>query len=261
MKITKEFLDTIYARYHKAGTIEGPKGDPVQFLHQFKDKRDIEIVGLIAALFAYGRVEKIIENISGILKATDNKPYKFASTYTLARGEKLFKDFYYRFNKKEEIIFLFYLLNRIYKEHDSMEDFFTGGGETVYDILIRLHDNILAHFPVCGVKNTCGFKFLFTTPETGSACKRMNLFLKWMVRKDGIDRGIWTKLRPSDLVIPLDTHIYNFSRKNGIITRKAADWKTAMEITEFLRKMDPADPVKYDLSICRYMMAGMLKIK
>lgn len=237
IKVTKRHLDALVRKYE---TVDFIQDDPIQFPHRFDLKQNIEISGFISAAFAYGNRKKIIENLEGIHSSIGESPYEFILNFDIDRDAMLFRGFCYRFNKEEDILNLFMLLKNIYARFDSMEDaFLQGYSEEDYNIKQSLINFV----------EFLGYSKLIPSPKNGSACKRLNLFLKWMVRKGPVDLGIWEKIPASKLIIPLDTHVAKISRLWGLTERKADDWRTAEEITDNLKLFDPEDPAKYDFAI------------
>lgn len=239
--------------------------DPVEFPHRYKDKEDIEIAGFIAALFAYGRVELFKPVIEKILTRMGKSPYDFLLNFKPSRlgGEsnsyrRLFEGLYYRFQKEEDIIKLLILMSLLLQRHNSIEDafckFYKPEDEDTFNAIEGFSRYCLGL-----LKNTKGLRQLFPLPSGGSACKRMNLFLRWMVRKDEIDLGIWKGIPKNKLIIPLDVHIARISMKLGLTKRKTPDMKMAREITSALKRLDPEDPLKYDFVLCHTGMMNSNK--
>ncbi|MEI7475722.1 MAG: TIGR02757 family protein [bacterium] len=244
----KDFLDELVIKYEVSEFI---KDDPVQFPHKFQDFKDIEIAGLIASSFAYGKRDKIIETVNKILIVMENEPYNFVNNFNIEKDAKLFEGFCYRYNSGGDIILLIESLRKAYNEYNSLEKLFLKEySEEHKNIKPALNSfvNELRDFAPDGY-NPKGFYFLLPSPLRESACKRLNLFLKWMVRKQPVDLALWKSVKPSQLIMPLDVHVAKQSRKLGLTQRKADDWKTAEEITDRLRQFDAEDPVKYDFAI------------
>lgn len=236
-EIKKEF-DELTLKYETPDFIIK---DPVQFPHRFSKKQDVEISGLIASCLAYGKREKIIEAIEEIHLLIQNEPYNFCRNYTKSEA-KLFKKFKYRYTKGEDIAMLFGGIAKVVKKYSSLEELFlkyhNAQDDTVKEGLVGFISEML----------DCD-NYLLPCPTRKSACKRLNLYLKWMVRKPPVDLGVWHGVDASKLVIPLDVHVGNVARQRGILSRKANDWQSAYEITEFLRKLDVTDPTKYDFAL------------
>lgn len=248
----KELLDRLYQEYH-ADYIHT---DPVWTVHRFERKEDREIVGFISSSLAYGQVRQIQRAIDSILKSMGNRPYRFIMNFDPVREEG-FARFRHRFTTGREVKLLIYLLKRIFDNYGSIEAFYmVGYREEDRDIKPSLISFVERSYAVLGGRLTHGFRFLLPSPAKGSACKRLNLFLRWMVRSDRIDLGVWRGIPPAKLIIPLDTHIARISRALRLTERKTPDWKMAEEVTERLKLLDPEDPLKYDFPLTRL---GILK--
>lgn len=259
----KQTLDRFYHEYNFK---ERLKHDPIEFPHRYSRREDIEMAGFIASSFAYGKVGLFKPVVEKILAAAGKHPAGFFANFNLRKDARYLKDISYRFNKEKDILCLAYLLHSVLKEWGSLRDLF-------YHHYDPEHDDIqmaLTGFVDCFLNvNTravygndgqpSGLTQLFPHPEKGSACKRMNLFLRWMVRTKDIDLGIWSSIPPSKLIIPLDTHISRIARCLGLTQRKASDWRTAREITEMLKQYDPRDPLKYDFALCHQGISGLCK--
>ena len=222
---------------------------------------DIEIAGIISSVFAYGNVKQIIKTLEKIHNIMQNKPYEFVSNYSFENGLEVFQNIKHRFFTSEDIARFFNALNKSYKKYGSLNNMFLvlfkENNEDLKGAL-SLFSNQLTEFAVDNVKISLGIKFMFPDPFKGSACKRMNLFLRWMVRKDELDFGLWNEIPASKLIIPVDTHVAKICKQLKLTKRKNVSWKMAEEITENLRKYDPVDPVKYDFAVCHI---GMRKLK
>lgn len=234
--------------------------DPLEFLHIYKNYYDIEIAGIISSTFAYGNVKQINRSLTEIHSIIDHKPYEFVLNYNFSTDKKLFKNVVHRFYNSEDIAKFFYALNRIYVTYNSLKYFFLlyyfHEEKNLKTSISFFSKNILKIIDLKG-DISAGIKFMFPDPFKGSACKRMNLFLRWMIRKDELDLGLWNEIPPSKLVIPVDTHVARICRSLGLTKRKNISWQMAEEITNNLKKYDPIDPVKYDFAICHIGMRGM----
>jgi len=239
----KDFLDEKVDLYNQANFISD---DPIVIPHRFQKKQDIEIAGLFAATLAWGLRKTIINKCSELLGMMDNAPHDFILNHT-DDDLKPFLDFKHRtFNATDTLYFISFL-QRHYQQHDSLEDAFVTGNHTGGELgLSNFHQVFFDHedAPHRTKKHV-------STPVRKSACKRLNMYLRWMVRTDnqGVDFGIWNKINPSDLICPLDVHVERTARKLGLLNRKQSDWKAAIELTDELKKLDPLDPVKYDFAL------------
>lgn len=252
----KDTLDALYA----ARSQQHLQNDPLSFCHRFQDPCDQEIAGLIASSFAYGNVKIILRSLETIFAIIGPAPRRFVENFDPAEGLRLFKGFKHRFNDCRDLCALLLAIRTVLDEADSIEAFFLAGLHPASaDITLALNDfsAALLDFDYSPVFGTAApppgsyFRFFFPAPASGSACKRLCMYLRWMARPaDGIDLGIWPSIPPAKLIIPVDAHIQRICRLLGFTDRKQADWKMAQEITASLRKLDPQDPVKYDFSIC-----------
>lgn len=247
MTVFKEKLENLYLSYkHKFSS-----KDPVWILHRFKDEKDIELIGLITSAFAYGSVEQINLFIEKLLKNTGNKPYEFTINFQKRKDKKYLKDLNYRFNTSADIVSMFDSLKNNIKEFSSLKNLFMSDYHKDDENIIRALANFTGKLNA-NRKQPGGryYHYLFSNPLNGSTCKRMNLFLRWMVRKDEIDPGLWSEVHTSKLIMPVDVHIARISKALGLVNRKSIDLKFAVELTEKLKDFDPADPVKYDFALC-----------
>lgn len=247
-KLTLEILEKIYERY----TIKELVGtDPVMFLHEYSDKKDLEIVGLVAAALAYGRVAQIQRDVALVLNKMDGSPRKFVEAAKEEKLRKEFKGFKHRFTTGDEIAALIFAMRRAIEEFGGLEETLAAG--------MRDEDGDLLNGLIFFANKLRSYakttpSSLISDASKGSACKRLNLYLRWMVRDADVDFGCFKTIDKSKLIIPLDTHVYRFSHTYSLTARKAADLKCALEITNELRKFSPTDPVKYDFAITRLCM-------
>jgi uncharacterized protein (TIGR02757 family) len=235
--------------------------DPLQFLHLFKDEKDIELVGLIASIFAYGNVKQIENTLKKLMIIFNGRPYRFIRKLNSENLKKL-NGIKHRFYSEDDVKKLLIILIKEIKNYKSIKQIFLQGynisDENVKNGISNFSNHFINSFIETFGEVSDGIKFMFPLPEKGSACKRMNLFLRWMIRKDELDFGLWKEIPASKLVIPVDTHIARISRKLNLTKRKNADWKMAEEITGKLKRFNPEDPVKYDFAICHI---GIRKLK
>jgi uncharacterized protein (TIGR02757 family) len=244
----KEKLEYHYKAFDKSKL----EPDPLQFPYLFKDNRDIEVMAFIASVFAYGNVKQIINSLNRFLDISNNQPFKFIQEFSLVKT--VTSKFIHRFYSSKDILHLFMLLHLAYKEFGSLKKLFLAGytprDENLKNAITYFNKYFLEKaFKEFGTLNK-GIIFMFPLPEKGSACKRINLFLRWMVRKDDLDFGLWNEIPTSILVIPVDTHVARICRQLKLTKRKNVSWQMAEEITNNLKKFDSEDPVKYDFAIC-----------
>ncbi len=253
----KEKLDSLYLKYQKRFS----SADPVWVLHRLSGPGDIEIMGLIAASYSYGQVGQINLFTEKLLSRISNKPYEFTINFTKRKDKKFLEGLNYRFNTYEDLAKLFGTLSEAVREHGSLKNLFLKGfkpeSANTADALMQFISDL--HSRSHDINGTAGsnFNYLLPNPVNKSTCKRMNLYLRWMVRKDQIDTGIWGEIDKSKLIIPVDVHVARVSKKLGLVKRKSVDLKFALELTETLKKFDKEDPVKYDFSLCHIGIEGI----
>jgi uncharacterized protein (TIGR02757 family) len=244
----KEFLDSKADQYNRPLFIER---DPISIPHQFSRKQDIEIMGFWAAVLAWGQRPVILKKSNELVTLMDGAPYDFIRNHEES-DLKRFLSFKHRtFNATDALYFL-HFFHQYYQENDSLEDAFIPAGadqltaQPVEPALIAFHDRFCCDpfFPDRTRKH-------IATPARNSSCKRLLMFLRWMVRRDdrGVDFGIWTRLQPNQLIIPIDVHVNRVARQLKLLNRPQTDWKAALELTETLRQFDSGDPVKYDFAL------------
>lgn len=257
----KDTLNRFYSEYDFS---ERLVHDPIEFPHRYSDPKDIEVVGFIASSLAYGKVGLFKRVIEMILEPFGEHPSEFLMDFSLNRDAGFLKGINYRFNREEDMVCLVYMLGSVLREWGTLKKlfyhFYNDEDKDIKNALtgfVNYFYNIDTS-PVYGTDiKPYGLKQLFPSPQKGSACKRMNLFLRWMVRSKDIDFGIWDNIPPNKLIIPLDTHIARISKCLGLTGRASADWKMAKEITASLREFDPVDPLKYDFALCHQGISGL----
>jgi uncharacterized protein (TIGR02757 family) len=223
--------------------------DPLQLVLRYSNSRDQEIAGLLAGAFAYGRADIVVANVGRVLDRMLPSPYEYLVKLDRSEARRRFAGFVHRFHKTPELIDLLTRIANAIREHGTLGDLF----RLCYDDRDSDIGPSLTRFveALIGSRKTKALDYLLTSPANGSACKRMNLFLRWMVRRTPPDLGIWSFVDPAKLVMPVDTHIHRIATFLGINDRKTADWKSARAITDRLALFDRADPVRYDFAICR----------
>jgi uncharacterized protein (TIGR02757 family) len=241
-KELKKLLDQKVGYYNQPSFI---KDDPISIPHRFTKKQDIEIAGFFAAVFAWGNRITIINKANELMALMDHAPHAFCTGHQPADLKKLLHFKHRTFNATDLLYFIdFFKMH--YAGHKSLETAFTRHGNTIDQMLTGFHHYFfsLEHIPARTRKH-------IATPERNSSCKRLNMYLRWMVRQDdkGVDFGLWKKISPSKLICPLDLHVARVAKRLQILDRKQADWQAAAELTDQLRMMDPQDPVKYDFAL------------
>ena len=242
--ITKTELDKLVEKYENEDFI---KDDPIQFIHRGKNKEESELYGFISSLFAYGNRKLFIKTLNEIFKRTNYD----ISNYIKNGDFKNLQGIGYRFSKDYDIIPMFNILHKLYTESRGLEELFAYSytpdrGEDYDHYLEKVAD----YFYARAQKNAGqGFYHMIPNPKKGGAMKRMNMFLRWMVRKSPVDIGIWNFMKPADLYIPLDVHVARQSREMGLLTRKSNDYRAVKELTQKLKEYCFDDPVKYDFAM------------
>jgi uncharacterized protein (TIGR02757 family) len=249
-ELLKERLDTLAATFD-VSTISP---DPLELVLRFDEPLDQEVAGLVAAAFAYGRAETIVANMGVVLARMTPSPYRYLQTFDPREAAKRFAGFSHRFHKTPELVAFLGRLAYVVKEHGSLgalfEKCYDANDADIAGTLSRFVNAVRGTEELRGTRGTL-LQYLLTSPEDGSACKRMNLYLRWMVRRTAPDLGLWTFVDPAKLVMPVDTHIHRIATFLGLNDRKSADWKAARALTDRLAAFDAADPVRYDFALCR----------
>lgn len=240
----KDFLDEKVLQYNNPTFLET---DPLGIPHQFSRKEDIELSALLIATIAWGQRKSIIQNGNRLMELMDNAPFDFITTHT-KKDLKRFEGFVHRTFNAQDLLFFIENLQRLLKEHNSLENIFCNtlnSTHTGFDAIQQYRDKMLALDPENRAKKH------MSNPAQNASSKRLNMFLRWMVRdaKTGVDFGIWKQLKPAQLLMPLDVHTGNVGRTLGLLTRKQDDRKSVEELTAALRQFDAQDPVKYDFAL------------
>jgi uncharacterized protein (TIGR02757 family) len=241
--LTINQLNKLVAKFNTTKFIDN---DPISIPHQYQVKQDIEISGLVAALFAWGLRKTIINKSNDFLGRMGGSPYEFILNFKPS-DLKVFQSFRHRTFSGDDAISLLYFLQRWYQQNSSLEEFFINKKEDVVFHGLAEMSNYFQKLPSTLKRSHRHI----ASPERNSACKRLNMFLRWMVRSNetGVDFGLWTQIKPADLIIPLDVHVVRSALKLKLIENDKANWKTALALTERLREFDPHDPVKYDFAL------------
>jgi uncharacterized protein (TIGR02757 family) len=225
--------------------------DPLELVLRYRSPLDQETAGLIAAAFAYGRADTIVANLGVVLTRMTPSPYRYLQTFDAREATRRFAGFAHRFHKTPDLVLFLASIAAVIRTHGSLGNLFRACyGPADADIAPTLVRFVSAIREAAG-KPTPALQYLLTSPEDGSACKRMNLYLRWMVRRTAPDVGVWPFVDPSKLVMPVDTHIHRIATFLGLNDRKTADWKAARQLTDRLARFDPTDPVRYDFALCR----------
>jgi uncharacterized protein (TIGR02757 family) len=256
----QEALDRLYGDVDVASRTAS---DAIRYPLRYAEAADREVVGLLASCLAYGRVDLFGPWIEWALRRMGESPARFVLGFDPTKHGRVFDGFHYRFNRARDLVAFCLATQRVLVRHGSLGAFFAAGYASgdpdVGPALERFVDGFVsqdlsAAFP--GNRLSYGYRHWFPRPSTGGACKRLLLYLRWMVRREAPDFGLWTEIPPAALLIPVDTHIENMARSIGLTRRRTRNWKMAVEITARLRALDPHDPVKYDFALCHKRMSG-----
>ena len=240
----KPWLDQKLAEYNQPRFIQD---DPISVPHRFSRAQDIEIAGFFAAVFAWGQRTTIIAKATELMQRMDNAPYDFILNHE-AEDLKSLLGFRHRTFNEDDLLYFVAFFRRHYSRYSSLEDAFLRHENPGQDMFQALNAFKEWFFDDVHLPRT---RKHISSPAQKSACKRLNMFLRWMVRQDnyGVDFGIWKRISPASLIMPLDLHVARVARRKGLLIRKQNDWQAAVELTEACRQMDPSDPVKYDFSL------------
>lgn len=246
----KKRLDALYAAYNRREYVHP---DPLEFLYRYEATEDVEIAGLVSACLAYGRVTQILADVERVLGFMGRSPRAYLERTSESGIRDACAGFVHRFTAESEMAGLLLSIKRTVGRHGTLEKLFAAGqdrrDETVFPALARFSAELREL--AAGEPGGAGCPSLLPAPDRGSACKRLNLFLRWMVRRDAVDPGPWRVASPARLVVPLDVHMHRISRSLGLTRRAQADARTALEITRAFRDIRPRDPVRYDFALTR----------
>ena len=252
-------LDALYRDFNHADAID----DPVNLVRRFTSPSDREVAGFCAAALAFGRVASVNQSIETVFTLMGPSPAAFIRTFEPHIQGPAFSSFVHRWTRGADIVALLWVLRQMLECSGSIESFFAEGDDfSAPDIgpaLTSFSERALEFDlrPAYGrLPQRPGVCYFFPRPAAGSACKRLNLFLRWMVRRDAVDLGAWTRIAPSRLVVPLDTHVIRLGQCLRLTRYRSAGWRMAADITASLRAIDPIDPVRFDFSICHVGMMG-----
>ena len=242
----KTVCDELYNTYHRREFVHP---DPLEFLYLYDDPRDREIVGIVASSLAYGRVTQILRSVSLVLDRMGPSPFAYLIHATRASLRRSTSGFKHRFTDGADLAALLWGARCAIDEHGSLNACFTSAMSDDDDTVVPALTEFVAALRAHGDNRRS--THLLPSPSGGSACKRLNLYLRWMVRRDDVDPGGWTGVAASKLIVPLDTHMARVARDLGLTARKQADLRAAIEITDAFRAVAPDDPVRYDFALTR----------
>ncbi|MBN2269431.1 MAG: TIGR02757 family protein [Sedimentisphaerales bacterium] len=247
-----EVLEGLYERYNRAELIPP---DPLQFVYKYTEPADMEIAAFLAADLAYGRVQQIEKSLTALFAVMGRSPSAFVRGFNDA-SRKALKPFKHRFTTGDDISDLLTLLRRVLLKYGSIEQCFLQGCEptdaNIIPALTRFCGTLSQMYAARhNGRVTAGLQYLLANPEKGSPCKRLNLFLRWMVRDDQVDAGLWKSVDKAKLIVPLDVHMGRLCRTLGLYSQKTPSLAAALKITESFLEINPQDPVKYDFALSR----------
>ena len=254
----REPLDQVYRTFdHRQSAT-----DPIHIVRRFESADDREVVGFCASALAFGRVASVLQSVEMLLEAMGPRPAEFVRGFSPARHRAGIDPIVHRWIRGVDLVALMLVLRRMLTDAGSIEGFFAAGddpaapdvGPGLESFSRRALETDLRAAYGAGMPGRAGVGYFFPRPSAGSACKRLNLFLRWMVRRDEIDLGVWTSVSPSRLIVPLDTHVIRLGQCLRLTRRASPGWRMAAEVTASLRAIDPADPVRFDFSLCHVGM-------
>jgi uncharacterized protein (TIGR02757 family) len=262
----KSALDQLYAEFNYADSA----ADPIQIVRRYERADDREVVGFCAASLAFGRVASVMQSIQRLLFVMGPEPATYVRGFDPRRDGPAFATLVHRWTRGPDLVALLWVMKQMIDRSGSIEGFLLEGLEPGRDDVEGALDSFSTRALGLDLKAAYGrvptrpgVCYFFPRPSAGSACKRLNLFLRWMVRHDALDLGVWTRVSPAKLIVPLDTHVIRVGRALRLTRYTSPGWKMARDITASLRRLDPSDPVKYDYSLChlgmKYPTAPALK--
>ena len=253
----KPALDGLYDGFNVADSAT----DPIQIVRRYSRDDDREIVGFIAAALAFGRVTSVLQSIERVLAVIGPAPAAYVRRFDPRRDARSFAGIVHRWTRETDIVALLWLLRQMLDRSGSVEGFFLAGDDGTSDDVGEALDSFSTRAMALDLKAAYGrvparpgVCYFFPRPSAGSGCKRLNLFLRWMVRRDALDLGVWRRVSPARLIVPLDTHVIRVGRCLRLTAYTSPGWRMARDITASLRRLDPHDPVRYDFSICHLGM-------
>jgi uncharacterized protein (TIGR02757 family) len=248
MESTKKLQDFFNKKVKEYNQPTFIASDPVCIPHLFTQKQDIEIAGFFSAIFAWGNRTTIINKSKELMQLMQMQPYSFCLNASVSELKKL-EGFKHRTFNATDLLYCIEFFKQHYQQYNSLENAFMPNNKqpkSVKESLSYFHHYFfsLEYAPLRTKKH-------ISTPEKGSSCKRLNMFLRWMVRKDnnGVDFGIWKNIHPKQLICPIDVHVARVAKRFNLLDRKQTDWLAAEELTNYLKKLDPKDPAKYDFAL------------
>jgi uncharacterized protein (TIGR02757 family) len=255
--LLKLTLDRLYADFNYPDSA----ADPIQIVRRFDRPDDREVVGFCAAALAFGRVASVLRSIERLVAIMGERPAEYVRAFDPAREGVAFDDFVHRWTRGADLVALIWVLHQMIDRAGSLEAFFADGHDEGSLDLGAAIDRFSTRALALDLRGAYGRRprrpgvaYFFPRPSAGSACKRLNLFLRWMIRRDALDLGVWSRVPAARLVVPLDTHVIRVGRCLRLTRYVSPGWPMARDITASLRRFDPVDPVKYDYALCHLGM-------
>src|SRR4051794_8883200 len=253
----KATLDQLYADFNYPDSAT----DPIQIVRRFSRDDDREVVAFVAASLAFGRVTSVLQSIERVLAVAGAQPADYVRRFDPRRDAPAFSGIVHRWIREPDIVALLWLMRQMIDRARTLEGFFLSGYDAAADDVAGALDDFSTRAMALNLKEAygrvpkrAGVCYFFPRPSAGSACKRLNLFLRWMVRRDALDLGVWRGVSPAKLIVPLDTHVIRVGRCLRLTDYTSRGWRMARDITASLRELDPEDPVKYDFALCHLGM-------
>lgn len=251
LRAARPALEQLYGQFDHTDSA----ADPVHLVRRYSDDADREIAGFCAAALAFGRVASVLASLETLLAVMGPSPAAFVRQFDPVRHGDALRPLRHRWTTGEDLVELLRILRQMVSTTGSIEAFFLRGYQRdALDVGEALNSFCTRALALSQPDHARGVRYFFPRPAGGSACKRLNLYLRWMVRRDRIDFGVWRQVSTAKLVVPLDTHVIRVSQCLGLTTYRSPGWPMARQITASLRRIDPDDPVKYDFSICHIGM-------
>ena len=266
LETLKPALDRLYEDFNAPDSA----ADPIQIVRRYDRPDDREVVGLVAASLAFGRVSSVLQSINRMTAVMGPQPADYVRRLDCGRDGPSFASIVHRWTGGDDLVALLWIARQMIDRSGSIEGFFLEGYDPAADDVESAIESFSTRAMALDLKSVygqtrrrTGVCYFFPRPSTGSACKRMNLYLRWMVRRDALDLGVWSRVSPSKLIVPLDTHVIRVGRELRLTRYASPGWRMARDITGSLRRLEPSDPVKYDYSLChlgmKYPGASALK--
>ncbi len=252
-------LEQLVADFQKATHVD----DPVRLLQRYGNPADREIAAFVAAGLAFGRVRSVINSVEAMLEAMGPRPAQFVRAFSPQAHARRLEPLVHRWTRGEDLVALVLVLQQMLRSSGSLEGFLAEGLAPAAPDVTDALESFVSRACAIDVSAAYGVRaprpgvaYFFPRPGAGSACKRLNLFLRWMVRRDDIDPGGWTAVSPAQLIVPLDVHVIRVGQCLGLTRYRSPGWRMAADITASLRMLDPTDPVRYDFALCHLGMLG-----